>query len=297
VYFSIIIPTINRTKELDLLLNSIQNTKYTDLEIIIVDQNNDSNYLISIINKYENLSIKRYNVNFKGAAKARNFGFKQASGTIVNFMDDDAEVPEEIFEQVRDFFTKYQTKVLFGRSYEKGSEDSSITKFITKPTYVKKSNLYKTTVEFTMFIKREAFTELNGYDTTLGVGTKYGAEEGADLVLRLLNAGYEIFYSPNVVVYHPNKKIVIDEKTLKRAYSYGLGFGRMCAKHIVNYKSSYELFRMLKGIVKPVAGIVISAILFKKQYINLYISSIKGRLQGFKESYDEYKSVKKEYRL
>ena len=75
--FSLIIPTLNRRKELEKLLLSIKNSTYKDYEVIIVDQN-PRGYLDSIVNKFEKQfqDFIHLNVKFKGAARARNYGVK-----------------------------------------------------------------------------------------------------------------------------------------------------------------------------------------------------------------------------
>ena len=45
-----------------------------------------------------------------------------------------------------------------------------------------------------------------GADAGIKGGAEAGADEGADLVLRLLYENYNLYFSPNLVFYHPNKE-------------------------------------------------------------------------------------------
>ena len=75
--FSIILATLNRSKEIEACLQSLENQIERDFEIIIVDQSEDDKTK-HISEKFDNLNIKYYNVPFKGLSKARNYGIKHA---------------------------------------------------------------------------------------------------------------------------------------------------------------------------------------------------------------------------
>ena len=60
-------------------------------------------------------------------------------------------------------------------------------------------------IEYTMFFRR---TDVLNYlfDEQMGVGTVHGAEEGHDLIYRMLKDGCRIVYDPGIRYYHPAKK-------------------------------------------------------------------------------------------
>lgn len=278
---SIVIATINRKKEISYLLDSIEMQKYDNLEIIIVDQNKKID-LTDVINKYkESLPIQHYKVNFKGVARARNYGAEKATGEIINFTDDDSEYVSDLLEFVNNTF-KNETKIdaIFGGVKDKNS-DSSILKFKKQNTKVRKFNIYQTTIEGTMFIKLDVFKKSGMYDEMLGVGTYFGAEEGADLVCRLLYEKYNLQYYSKIFVYHPNKR---NEELVKRAYKYNLGFGAFVYKHIKKYKKIYPafIFLILKNI-KSIYLIIIGLITNNKCKIRYSCYCLAGRKQGIKK--------------
>lgn len=72
--FSLIVPTVDRTKELGALFESIVASQVTDLEVIVVDQNRDGS-LDDICQRYSwQLSLNHFKVKFIGAARAENAG-------------------------------------------------------------------------------------------------------------------------------------------------------------------------------------------------------------------------------
>lgn len=279
--FSFIIPTIGRKEEVAQLLSSIKsNVKYT-YEIIIVDQNNN-NLLDDIVNEFkDSMRIEHLKVNFKGASKARNYGVKFAKGEIINFPDDDSEFSDKLIEKVWNIFkTELQVDILFGKAIDKNNMQSSVIKFKDSKEVVCFNNVYKTTVEFTMFIKKDSFISIGGFDENLGVGTYCGADEGADFVIRALNAGKQIIYNPEIIFFHPQKGKVYDEKDIDRALKYGRGFGALTYKHIKlrNYK---VLVMSIKFNIKAIGAMVVAILKGNKGMFKFYKNTIKGRFQGF----------------
>lgn len=284
---SIIIPTLGRKTELDCLLESIVAQNYSNIEVIVVDQNHDDS-LDYIIGKYENkLKIFHEKVNFKGAAKARNYGFQRASGEIINFPDDDAVMAPDILHFVDDFFEHDNDyKAIFGMVQDKDNS-KNIQHFKKKDTRVKLCNLYQTTIETSMFIKKETFQEIGMYDEKFGIGTYFGAEEGADLVSRLLYRKTKMMYVAKPFFYHPNKR---DYTLLDRAYNFGLGFGALVYKHIKVYKRIYPMFFywILKAL-KNVLEMLVAIITLNKQMLKYNYIGLKGKIKGIVEKRKEYK--------
>lgn len=286
VKISIIIPTLGRTAELDILLESIANQNCSDIEIIIVDQNQD-NSINDIVQKYKKkFEIHHEKVNFKGASKARNYGFKKSSGKIIVFPDDDSIMAENTIKFVEDFFrNNKEIKAVFGRVQDKDSS-KDILHFKKRNTKIRLCNIYQTTIETSMFIRRDTFQQIDMYDERLGIGTYFGAEEGADLVSRLLYNKTKMMYVTRTMYYHPNKR---DYTLLDRAYSYNLGFGALVCKHIKEYKRIYPMYfyGMLK-IMRDIMKILIAIITRNKQMFKFYYTCFKGKIRGWTEKRKDY---------
>ncbi|MEO6785333.1 MAG: glycosyltransferase family A protein, partial [Chthoniobacteraceae bacterium] len=185
--FSLIVPTLNRREEVSRLLASIEQQTCRDFEVIIVDQN-PNDVLDGICADFAlRMPLLHLKTESKGAARARNYGLGFSKGTLINFPDDDCEFTPELLARVAAHLGGHpEQDALFARAVDPVSGESSVTKFDTRSQWVTAANLYRTTVEFTMFARRTLFDEVGLLDENLSPGTYFGAEEGADFVLRAL---------------------------------------------------------------------------------------------------------------
>ncbi|WP_010240447.1 glycosyltransferase family 2 protein [Clostridium arbusti] len=279
---SLVVPTINRTIELKKLLESVKECDYAKLEVIIVDQNTDID-ISNIVNYFkEYFPINHIKVNFKGAAKARNYGVRYATGDIINFPDDDCELSKDLLSKVNNIFNEdTNNELIFGRSLDRNSMQASIVNFYKSSVSVRYSNIYRSTVEFTMFIKKNVFEELGGYDEELGVGTYFGAEEGADLVIRALSKSKKIMYYPDLLFYHPEKINKYGVNECLRGLSYARGAGALAYKHICINKNIHVFKLIIYINLKAMAAIIIYFFTFKFKKSRYYLYVLFGRIQGF----------------
>lgn len=103
---SVIISSYNRYDKLMVLLHSIQNQTYKNLEIIVVDDGSDD---IRYKNKIEGVKIlnlenknSRKVLGFPSCGYVRNFGFKIAKGKYISVVDDDDYcLPQKIKIQIK----------------------------------------------------------------------------------------------------------------------------------------------------------------------------------------------------
>lgn len=115
--FSIIIPTLNRVKDLEITLNSIIEQSYLPIEIIIIDQsdNEKTQILVEIYkSKINNINFHYKHVLEKSLTKARNLGLKLAKGEIVTFLDDDVLLEKNYLEEIANVFEEKNAVVVGG---------------------------------------------------------------------------------------------------------------------------------------------------------------------------------------
>ncbi|WNQ10422.1 glycosyltransferase family A protein [Paenibacillus aurantius] len=286
---SLVIPTLGRRAELKMLLESIELSVYQDFEVIIVDQNKD-NLIDELCYDFSpSFPLYHHKVDFIGAAKARNFGAFYARGEILNFPDDDCEIsPSLLGDAIELFNSDSELGVLYGKTLDKVTKRDSVLNFADKTQEVTNVNMYHTTIECTMFIRKNIFEQVGCYDEKLGVGTFYGAEENADLVLRLLYLNNKILYNPKLIFYHPQTVGGYTEKENNRAYTYGKGFGRLTNKHVIMYKNRTFFLRFLYALIRSTTAIVINIMLFKFKKAKFYYFSSKGRIHGVYFSLKEF---------
>ena len=105
---SVIIPTYKRPIYLSRAIDSVLNSTWKNIEIIVVDDNNEGDeYRIETerlmkkyLLKYDNIIYEKHSCNKNGSA-ARNTGIRRSSGEYIMFLDDDDEfLPKKIETQV-----------------------------------------------------------------------------------------------------------------------------------------------------------------------------------------------------
>lgn len=275
VELSIIIPTIGRKKELRNLFDSIL---FTDInvsyEVIVVDQN--ENHLIDEVceNYKKRLPITQYTVQFKGLSRAKNYGVTKANGKIVCFPDDDAEFCKETVSKALYTLRKKKADCVFGKTIDKETRKDTVIKYQPYAKFLSINDFEGAFIEATMFAYVELLIKYP-FDENMGAGTICGAEEGYDLVYRLLLDKKVIYYEPTIIYYHPNQiGKRVSEKEIKRAFYYSCGFGHLCKKH--KFVKKYK-----RRVTKLLFGIPIIAIIRRKE-LKYFMAQWMGLRLGYK---------------
>ncbi|MBI5686444.1 MAG: glycosyltransferase family 2 protein [Verrucomicrobia bacterium] len=286
------IPTLKRLEEVRRLLVSLRENTCQDFEVVIVDQNR-SDLLDGLCREFSaSFPLTHLKPDLTGAARARNHGFRFAKGEIINFPDDDCVFTPGLLEEVsRRFAADPGVDAICGRAVDPVSKQSALLRFLDHNARVGEGNVYQTTIEFTMFMKRSVLTDVGPLDEELGVGTYYGSEEGADFVLRALYQGKRFDYDPALLIYHAHKIGRYDADECQKAFSYGRGFGRMSVKHVLLYRKPSALFRFLNFQARALCAVVLYACLLKPERSRYYWQRIMGRLVGACQSYKEFRKT------
>lgn len=243
IKLSIIVPTIGRTKELEMLLASIQEAKLSfDYEILLIDQN-PVGFLSHLISHFSILPIKHINVEFKGLSKAKNYGLKEALGQYVCFPDDDCKVFSNTFTFAFQILENTGADLVFGKCLDAEGKDS-VLNFKTTAGFLDSDNMLGGFVEATVVAKKEVFNHYK-FDETMGAGAFFGAEEGFDWLYRILTqSSYKAYYSPEIKFYHP--QVILskgDYASINRVFKYSCGAAYLCVKHRF-YKRYYKRLLM-----------------------------------------------------
>lgn len=289
VLFSLIVPTLNRREDVGRLLASIETQSCRDFEVIIIDQNPNDLIEEMCCDFARRMPVMHLRLGANGPARARNYGLRFAKGAIINFPDDDCEFRPELLARVAAHMADHpEVDALFARAVDPVSGESSVTKFDTRSQRVTPANIYRTTVEFTMFARRQLFDEVGLLDEMLGVGTYFGAEEGADFVLRALYKNKHLHYDPALLISHIQKIASYDAKERMRAYNYGKGFGRLSVKHTFLYRKPDAALRFLNFQFRAAAGVLLSLCRLKPERAAYYCMVIRGRFVGVFKSWREF---------
>jgi glycosyltransferase involved in cell wall biosynthesis len=199
---SIIIPTFKRPDTLERTVNSVLNQSYSNLEVIVVDDNNPDSEGRALtetkLAQFENeprVKYIKHPYNKNGSA-ARNTGAKEASGDYLAFLDDDDEfLADKIASQVKRLqelpeeyavcYSKFYLKKEYNKPFlssENREGDLYFDALTRKFSFAAGSN---------MLIKKTCFESINGFDE------KFTRNQDKEIVTRLLMK-YKIAYSPVV---------------------------------------------------------------------------------------------------
>jgi glycosyltransferase involved in cell wall biosynthesis len=268
--FSLIIATLNRKKELDLLLKSLFYQIYKNFEIIIIDQNKD--LIDDIVKKYKKLlKIKHIKVKFKGLSKSRNEGLKYANGDIVAFVDDDCEYLNDTLYKIKEKFKLFKDiDFISVKIIEKNSLKNVGINWPKEKKYINKYNMFYTTMSASLFIKAKVINIK--FDERLGVGAQFGSAEESDFLLQLLKKGARGLYIPDIFIYHPLQQNIFN---LKKEFLYAKGLGAFYKKYFKDYSKSLIFYKIF---IRPIGGIVIN--IFNKNSLK-YVVILIGRVDGF----------------
>jgi len=172
---SIIIPTYKRADKIHRAINSALEQTYENIEVIVVDDNDLDNYKLELENKmkvYEdNPKVKfiQHNEN-KNGAFARNTGFEHSEGDYICFLDDDdfylknrVKKSVEALENNPDYFGVYTSVLTIMNNGLLRIFPAEKSGDLSKELLL--NNLLIGTGS-NIFLKREAYETLKGFDTT-----------------------------------------------------------------------------------------------------------------------------------
>lgn len=271
---SLIMPTLNRYDDIELLMESLQRQTYKNFELIVVDQN-DNNKVEEIVNKYKNkIKIQYKKSNKLGLSYNRNLGIDMAKGKVVGFPDDDCVYEDDTLEKVIKFFEANKEYRIYSCKTMDENKVDAFKKMHDGICEINSLNVLDTITSITFFVNYRE-DEYTRFDEQLGVGGSFGAGEEIDYILNLISMGYKGKYFGDDIIYHPAKKHSKSKEKYQRDFNYGRGFGALCKKQII-YRKDYKFAKIMASkLIRNVGGIILNS---NRDY---HSASIKGRINGF----------------
>jgi glycosyltransferase involved in cell wall biosynthesis len=270
---SLIVATRGRDRELGELFESLVAQDHADLEVIVVDQNADDRLAPVIAAWSDHLSLRRERTARAHANHARNLGLAVARGRIVGFPDDDCTFPAGLLARVLDAFAADQTLAILTGPAASPDGGPGSGRWRQDAGAIDPANVWTSVIEFNLFLRREVALALGGFDERLGPGTPLGSTEGNDLVLRAIAAGHAARYDPAQRIVHPDKRLT--PVAVERAALYARGMGFVLRRHAV------PAGVWLPFMVRPLGGVLVSALRGRLLAARYYAATLRGRLGGF----------------
>lgn len=198
-FFTVVIPTHNRSNLLNRAIKSVLNQTFDDFEIIIVDDysNDDTSSVVGSFSDPRIIYLK--NSRAKGVSGARNMGIFSAKGHWVAFLDDDdVWLPEKLESQYELAQKAKKTVGLICTDYGiyREKEDNPVI-YKNRPSgYVRDKLLYGGIIGCfsSICVRTEILKAIGGFDE------RFPSSEDQDLYLRVAELS-EFAFVPQTLVY------------------------------------------------------------------------------------------------
>ncbi len=241
VVFSIVVLTHDRRQVLSELLEELSLIRRSDMEVVVVD--NDSTDGTADMVKEKFLEFRIVALEKNHGAVARNKGIDVAKGKFIVTIDDDILGLDDVaLDNLKNLFDRnplvgaicfkvidYYAGNVCNWCHPNKLEESADHPFVTTEI-----------TEGAVAFRKEMLKKTGLYTEELFI-----SHEGADLAARILNKGYEIYYTPLVCVSHKYAKEARDKW---RRYYYDTRNDFWLA--IRNYQILYAINHLLRRLPK-----------------------------------------------
>ncbi|MCH9029054.1 MAG: glycosyltransferase family 2 protein, partial [Bacteroidetes bacterium] len=272
-FISIIIPVFNEGKILEKTIESLLELNYSKYEIIIVNDGSTdetkrvAEELIGFRSGiYNKIKISLINKENNGKSTALNAGIKISRGEFILCMDGDSQLsPNSIIMAVR-HFTNPEIGAVAGNV--KVLNRGNFLTDLQALEYVEGLNLARSAQSFMKLVniipgpigifRKKAIENAGYYDSDTFA-------EDADLTLRILAAGWKIYYEPKSISYTEAPATL--QQLLKQRYGCTRGILQSIRKHkkllvnpTINFGNTFILWMMLfEALIWPVMNLAANA--------------------------------------
>lgn len=257
--FSVIIPTYNRPKDLNVCLESILNQSVLPDEVLVIDDGDlESEYINKVEEKFDNKNIKlvyhkkNHEVHPRGSSESRNVGVDLVSNDIFFILDDDLILDNDFFEKVMNVWGgnvdenligvggviknnrgKLWVEELYNKVFglsSKKSWDVNRVAFQSWDDRIEDQKKGYYVHGGVCSYNRSLIKELGGFSTFSGGRT---ALEDVDLCLRAKNKGYHFLIEPKAKVIH-------NHSSESREDSFMIGYKEMVNRKVIFLNNSKQ---------------------------------------------------------
>lgn len=176
-------------------------------------------------------------------SRARNTLLSHVTGNIIALADDDCVYPDGLFSMVADFFSQHPQCGGIICDWDRRTRQAHHLKQTRR-------QLFQRSPSYRLFFRHAALIEAGPFDEDMGVGapTRWQSGEELDMLLRIFDAGHEIWRISTPPIKHPAPLAYIRIAPKKIA---GYGYGRM---HLLA-KHRFPLWFIAINVIYPLAMI------------------------------------------
>jgi O-antigen biosynthesis protein len=243
---SVVIATHNRPGLLRNCLDSVLDTGYPRLQVLVVDNAPEDDDARTLVQERYPGRVRYLREPVAGLARAHNRALAEVHGRITAFTDDDTVVDHDWPYALAEAFavdprvgcvtglilpaeleTRTQAELQQHGGYDKGftARDWSLAEPPADPLFPFTAGRFGSGAN--MAFRTALLRRMRGFDPATGTGTP--ARGGDDLLgfLRVLTAGSVLAYRPDALVWHRDSRA--PQALPAQAYGYGVGFGAFLA--------------------------------------------------------------------
>jgi glycosyltransferase involved in cell wall biosynthesis len=192
---TVLIPTVNRYPFLRTLLNQLRHQTVTPLEIIVIDQTQESRRDLTIIGEFFDLPIHWITLEHIGQCSSRNTGLLRSKGDYILFLDDDVEIPSDLIEIHLKNLVNFYCQVSSGVVYEIDN------KLPTK--YENHTQISDVFPAGNSLIMKRILVKTGLFD----LAYDHGQSADRDLGMRIYLSGFKSILDPTINILHHRAKV------------------------------------------------------------------------------------------
>jgi O-antigen biosynthesis protein len=253
-FMSVVVPTRERSQQLDACLEALSAVQYPAFEVIVVDNAPSTSATREVVQRRAtgDVPVSYLREDRPGASAARNTGMRAASAELVAFADDDVIVDRGWLAALAEAFEALEnvgcvTGPVLPLQYETPAQAwmEQFAEFRTgftrevfdleqhrshRPLYPYNPGVFGS--GGSMAFRRTALERVGGFDTALGPATPARAGEELAAFLAVILEGYRIVFEPAALVRH--SEVLENEALRDRAHAYGIGLSAFLTKTLID---------------------------------------------------------------
>lgn len=277
---SIVVSTIGRPEAMQRLIASLAaQTDTASFELIVVDQSDDQQSA-AVVNNASLPFPARTTTSARGACLGRNVGTALAQGELLAFPDDNCQYTATAVADVVMLMAQRPNVGILSGLLVTAQGSPSMLRWPAERTQITRTNVQQTAIEATMFIRRDLFVAIGGFDESIGVGSPgpYQAGEATDLILRALAQGAAGEFDPSVRIVHEDFREAVEANFPLKMRGYGRGLGhvyrtnRLPGREIAYYAS------------RKVAAAAVRTVKGRRDLARADLAWARGLVEGYLKS-------------
>lgn len=221
---SVVIPAYNAAKTIGATLTAAAAIDWPDKEIIVVDDGSADD-TAAVAGRFPGVTVIRQDNG--GPAKARNAGWRAASGEVVFFTDSDCVPHPDVLSALAPHFADPAVAGA-GGTYDIANRESLLARLIHLEILARHANMAGDVDflgSFNCAFRRNALEKTGGFDETY----RAASGEDNDLSYRVLKLGSRLVFDPRAVVAHFHETSLV--KYLRTQYRHGIWRMKLYRSH------------------------------------------------------------------